>query len=167
MASLQTFLDLYTEQLRDLYSAETQILDALPKMIEAATDADLKSGFQMHLEETRGQQQRLVSIFSAMGQDPGGHTCAAIKGILKEGDEFIKESKDTPSDVRDAGLIAAAQRVEHYEIAAYGTVCEFAKNLGRHDDLALLKETIAQEKATDEKLSKLAEGWINAAAAQA
>ena len=170
--TLQTFQDLYTEQLRDLYSAESQLVDALPKMAENATDADLKAGFQQHLQETRQQKERLETIFRALGKDPGGHTCQAMKGLVKEGDEMISDTRsvfgsDTPGPVRDAGLIAAAQRVEHYEIAAYGTVCEFAKALGRTDDLALLKQSIAEEKATDEKLTKLAEGWINQAAVDA
>ncbi len=170
--TLQTFHDLYVEQLRDLYSAETQIIEALPKMIEQASDAELRAGFQQHLQETIGQQQRLVTVLRNLNQPPEGHTCAAMKGILKEADGFISDThsvfgEDTPRPVRDAGLIASAQRVEHYEIAAYGTVCEYAKALGRLDDLALLKLSIAEEKATDEKLTRLAEGWINQAAAAA
>ena len=170
--TLQTFQDLYVEQLRDLYSAETQIIEALPKMIEQASDAELRKGFQQHLLETRGQQERLVTVIRSLGQDPEGHTCAAMKGILKEANDFIADThstfnEDTPRPIRDAGLIAAAQRVEHYEIAAYGTVCEYAKALGRTEDLALLKQSIAEEKATDEKLTRLAEGWINQAAVQA
>jgi ferritin-like metal-binding protein YciE len=170
--TLQTFQDLYVEQLRDLYSAETQLLEALPKMIEQASDAELRSGFQQHLEETRNQQERLVTILRSLDKDPDGHTCAAMKGLIKEANEFISDthgvlSEDTPRAVRDAGLIAAAQRVEHYEIAAYGTVCEYAKALGRSQDLALLKQSIAEEKATDEKLTRIAEGWINQAAVQA
>ena len=169
--TLQTFQDLYVEQLRDLYSAETQLIDALPKMIEQASDAELRSGFEQHLMETRNQQERLATIIRGLGKDPEGHTCAAMKGLVKEANEFIADthsvlSEDTPRTVRDAGLIAAAQRVEHYEIAAYGTVCEYAKALGRTEDLALLKQSIAEEKATDEKLTRLAEGWINEAALQ-
>ncbi len=169
---LNTFHDLYVEQLRDLYSAESQIIESLPKMIANASDPDLRAGFEQHLAETRIQRDRIAGIFQALGKDPGGHTCKAMKGILTEGDELISEThplfgQDTPGPVRDAGLIASAQRVEHYEIAAYGTVCEFAKALGRHDDLAILKQTIAEEKATDEKLTRIAEGWINASAVQA
>ena len=169
---LNTFHDLYVEQLRDLYSAESQIIDAMPLMIENASDADLRAGFEQHLAETRVQRDRIADLFKTLDKDPGGHTCKAMKGILAEANDLISEShpvfgSDTPGPVRDAGLIASAQRVEHYEIAAYGTVCEFAKALGRHDDLAVLKQTIAEEKATDEKLTRIAEGWINAAAARA
>ncbi len=166
---LNTFHDLYVEQLRDLYSAETQIIEALPLMIENASNDDLRAGFEQHLAETRTQRDRLDVIFQSLDKDPGGHTCQAMKGIIKEANDLISETHpifgtDTPGPVRDAGLIASAQRVEHYEIAAYGTVCEFARCLGRTQDQAALDATLAEEKATDQKLTRLAEGWINAAA---
>lgn len=163
--TLRSFDDLYLMQLRDLYSAESQIIDALPKMAGAATNAELKRGFQEHLAQTQRQKQRLEQIFQGLGQDPGGHTCVAMKGLVAEGQEVI--NADADDAVRDAGLIAAAQRVEHYEIAGYGTVRTFAERLGRRDDVRLLEETLNEEKQTDEKLTAVAEQVVNPAAAQA
>lgn len=161
---LKDLQDLYVEQLRDLYSAETQLLDALPKMADAATAPELKQGFQEHLEQTRIQVQRLESIFQDLGEQPGGHTCKAMQGLVAEGSDMIKE-KANPA-VKDAGLIAAAQRVEHYEIAGYGTVATYAKVLGHQQHLELLRMTESEEKATDSKLTGFAQD-INLEAAQA
>jgi ferritin-like metal-binding protein YciE len=122
---LGEFNDLYLEQLRDLYSAENQIIKALPKMVAAATEPKLKEGFQMHLEQTKEHATRLEEIFTKIGVSPDGTTCKAMNGLIAEGDEALKEGK--PGPVLDAALIAGAQRIEHYEIAAYGTVKTFAK----------------------------------------
>ncbi len=162
--TLRSFDDLYVMQLRDLYSAETQLISALPKMAEAATHPELKRGFQEHLAQTQRQKQRLDQIFQSLGEDSGGHTCLAMKGLVAEGQEVI--NADADDAVRDAGLIAAAQRVEHYEIAGYGTVRTFAEKLGRSDDARLLKETLEEEKQTDEKLTKMAEQVVNPEAAR-
>ncbi|HWE38154.1 MAG TPA: ferritin-like domain-containing protein [Isosphaeraceae bacterium] len=150
--SLQT---LFVEELRDLYNAETQITKALPKMIKAATDPALKAGFETHLRETEGQIRRLELIFEKLGESPKGKTCKAMEGILEEGEEMVKQ-KAEPA-VHDAGLIAAAQRVEHYEIAGYGTVRTYAHLLNEHEAARLLQETLDEEGATDKKLTQLAE----------
>jgi ferritin-like metal-binding protein YciE len=156
---LESLKDLYLEQLKDLYSAETQLLDALPKMAERATSADLKQGFQEHLRQTREHMHRLEQIFSDLGDTPKGHTCEGMKGLIKEGEEMIKMKGD--DKVIDAGLIAAAQRVEHYEIAGYGTVRTYAEMLGHSQHVTLLERTLQEEEMTDEKLSQLAESHIN------
>ena len=150
---------LYIEELRDLYSAEKQILKALPKMSKAATSPELKAGFDKHLEETRGHVERLEQIFEALGKSPKGKTCKAMEGLVEEGSELMKE--DIEPAVLDAGLIAAAQRVEHYEMAGYGTVRTYAKLLKHADAAKLLQETLEEEAATDEKLTALAESEIN------
>jgi len=152
---LKDLSDLYLEQLRDLYSAETQLVEALPLMADAATTPELKQGFLDHLEETRTQVSRLEEIFADLGERPGGHTCKAMQGIVAEGQDMIKE-KAVPA-VKDAGLIAAAQRVEHYEIAGYGTVVAYAKVLGKIEHLGKLQETEQEEKQTDHKLTMLAQ----------
>jgi ferritin-like metal-binding protein YciE len=156
---LESLNDLYLEQLKDLYSAETQLLDALPKMAERATSADLKQGFQEHLRQTREHVHRLEQIFSDLGDTPKGHTCEGMKGLIKEGEEMIKMKGE--DKVIDAGLIAAAQRVEHYEIAGYGTVRTYAEMLGHSQHVTLLERTLQEEEMTDEKLSQLAESHIN------
>lgn len=161
---LKDLQDLYVEQLHDLYSAETQLLGALPQMAAAATAPELKQGFQDHLEETRIQVQRLETIFQDLGEKPGGHTCKAMEGLVAEGTDMIKE-KANPA-VKDAGLIASAQRVEHYEIAGYGTVATYARVLGHQQHLELLRLTENEEKATDRKLTGFAQD-INLEAAQA
>jgi len=163
--SLQSFDELYVQQLRDLYSAETQLIEALPMMADAATHADLKNAFQDHLTVTRRQKERLEQIFQRLGQDPGGHTCQAMKGLVKEGNEII--GADADDNVRDAGLIAAAQRVEHYEMAGYGTVRTFANRLGRAEDARLLQETLDEEGDADKLLTTIAEQVVNADAAAA
>jgi len=162
---LNTLHDLYLHQLKDLYSAEQQIIDALPDMAEEATNPELKRAFNEHLEQTRQQKDRLDRVARNLGEDLSGETCQAMKGLIKEGKEMIKQRATDP--VKDAGLIAAAQRVEHYEIAGYGTVCTFAEMLGRHDDLELLQETLSEEKNTDERLNKIAKQTVDPAALHA
>jgi ferritin-like metal-binding protein YciE len=156
---LESLKDLYLEQLKDLYSAETQLVDALPKMAERATSSDLKKGFQDHLRQTQEHVSRLEQIFRDLGDTPKGHTCEGMKGLIKEGQEMIKMTGE--DSVIDAGLIAAAQRVEHYEIAGYGTVRTYAEMLGHTQHVTLLERTLQEEEMTDEKLSKLAESHIN------
>lgn len=163
--NLDSFDDLYVAQLQDLYSAEDQLVDALPKMAEAASHPELKRAFQDHLEVTRQQKDRLAQILESLGEDPGGETCEAMKGLVKEGEEIVKADADDA--VRDAGLIAAAQRVEHYEIAGYGTVRTFADRLGRADDARLLDQTLAEEKDADGLLNRIAESVVNPDAAVA
>jgi ferritin-like metal-binding protein YciE len=148
--------DLYVDQLQDLYSAEKQLVQALPKMASAAHTDALRKGFQDHLEQTRNHVNRLEQIFSRIGTMGGSNTCEAMQGLIKEGEEAIALEGDPK--VRDAALIAAAQRVEHYEIAGYGTVRTFAKELGFSSDGGLLQKTLDEEGETDKKLSTLAEG---------
>jgi ferritin-like metal-binding protein YciE len=157
--SMESFSDLYTEQLQDVYSAETQLVEALPKMAKAASNKDLKKAFEMHLEETQQHVQHLEQIFETMDAKAKGKKFKGMEGLIKEGEEMTKETGD--KDVIDAGLIAAAQRVEHYEIAAYGTLCTYAEMIGDSKSLKLLKQILGQEKAADEKLSQLAVGTIN------
>ena len=156
---IETFEQLYIHQLEDVYYAEQQITKALPKMIDKATDPALRQGFETHLRETEGQLERLRRVFEIEGMQPKGVTCPAIDGIIKEANETAGEIADKA--VLDAALTAAAQAVEHYEIARYGTLIAWAKQLGKHDSAALFAETLAEEKATDEKLSALAGGGIN------
>jgi len=153
---------LYVEELKDLYSAETQLVKALPKMANAATSEDLQTGFTEHLEQTKGHVARLEEIFKALGESPKGKKCTGMEGLIKEGSEMIDEEL-APEEL-DAGLISAAQRVEHYEIAGYGCVSTYAKLLGEDEAEALLRLTLDEEKETDEKLTDLA-GDINVAAA--
>lgn len=155
---LHSLKDLYIEQLRDLYSAETQLISALPKMAQAASSADLKKAFQQHLDETRTQKQRLEQIFSEIGSSPQGETCEAMEGLIKEGEEVLHAMGDPK--VKDAALIAAAQRVEHYEIAGYGTVRTFADELGFSSAKSLLQKTLDEEGNADKKLTSIAEGGI-------
>jgi len=146
--------DLYLQQLKDLHSAETQLTKTLPKMAKAASSPELKAAFTEHLEETKEQLARLDQIGEKLSKTLTGHTCAAMKGLIEEGSEWMKE--DAEPEVMDAGLIAAAQRVEHYEIAGYGTVHNFAELLGEDDAAELLAETLEEEEAADEKLTTLA-----------
>jgi ferritin-like metal-binding protein YciE len=145
--------ELYVEQLRDLYNAENQLVKALPKMAKAAQSEALRQGFEHHLEQTKGHVDRLEHIFSAMDESPKGKKCAGMEGLVEEGEEVIKEQSS--SDALDAGLIASAQRVEHYEIAAYGAVRSFAELLGENDAVELLQQTLEEEKETDERLTEL------------
>jgi len=153
---------LYVEELKDLYSAENQMVKALPKMIKAATSEDLRAGFEEHLEQTKGHVSRLEEIFKALGESPKGKKCKGMEGLIKEGGEMIEE--DPAPEELDAGLISAAQRVEHYEIAGYGCVSTYAKLLGEDGAESLLRETLEEEKKTDSKLTELAES-INLEAA--
>lgn len=144
---------LYVDELKDLYSAEKQLLKALPKMAKAATSEDLRTGFEEHLEQTKGHVERLEEIFSMLGKKGTGKKCIGMEGLVKEGAEIMGE--DFEEDVMDAALIAAAQRVEHYEIAGYGTVCACADLLGKNEHGALLRQTLQEEKETDQKLTAL------------
>jgi ferritin-like metal-binding protein YciE len=159
----QALRDLYIDELRDIYSAETQMVKALPKLAKAATSEQLRSGFEEHLEQTRGHVSRLEQIFEALEEKPTGKKCAGMEGLVKEGGERIKG--DFEGEVKDAGLIAAAQRVEHYEIAAYGSVRAFAELLNERKAVDLLSQTLEEEKETDKKLTELA-GEINREANQ-
>ena len=150
----QGLKELYIDELKDLYNAENQLVKALPKMAKAASSDELREGFEEHLEQTRGHVQRLEQIFEALGEDPKGKKCAGMQGLVKEGSEVMEE--DFEGALMDAALIGAAQRVEHYEIAAYGTASEFAKILGESEHVSLLEETLQEEKETDEKLTTLA-----------
>ncbi|MFL6293486.1 MAG: ferritin-like domain-containing protein [Thermoanaerobaculia bacterium] len=156
---LESLKDLYLEQLKDLYSAETQLVEALPKMAEGATSPDLRRGFTEHLRQTEEHVRRLERIFSDLGENPKGHTCEGMKGLIKEGDEMMKMRGE--ASVLDAGLIACAQRVEHYEIAGYGTVRTYAELLGKNDHVSLLERTLQEEEETDERLTELAESHVN------
>jgi ferritin-like metal-binding protein YciE len=160
--AINSLHDLYVEQLRDLYDAETQLIKALPKMAEASTSDELRRGFEEHLEQTKGHTQRLETIFENLGQKPKGKKCKGMEGLVKEGSETLEEDIED-EDVKDAAIIAAAQRVEHYEIAAYGTVKTFANLLGEREAESLLEQTLQEEKETDTKLTELAEE-INVAA---
>jgi len=146
--------DLYIDELKDLYNAENQLVKALPKMAEAASSAELKQGFEEHLEQTRGHVRRLEKIFKSLDESPKGKKCAGMEGLVKEGSEVMEE--DFEGALMDAALIGAAQRVEHYEIAAYGTASEFGKILGESEHVALLEETLQEEKETNEQLTELA-----------
>jgi ferritin-like metal-binding protein YciE len=156
---LDTLDDLYVQQLKDLYSAETQLIDALPRMAEAATHPELRRAFQDHLQETRRQKERLEQIFRGLDDDPSGETCQAMKGLITEGEHLIEADGDDA--VRDAGLIAAAQRVEHYEIAGYGCVRTYAEALGRDDDARILQEILDEESQADELLNRIALQVVN------
>lgn len=159
---LKTLEDLFIHELKDLYSAENQLVKALPKMAKAATNEDLKAGFEEHLEQTKNQVARLEEIAESRDYKLTGHKCKAMEGLIEEGSELIDE--DAEDSVRDAGLIGAAQRVEHYEMAGYGTARALALCLGYDDAAEILGETLEEERATDEKLSELAESTINAEA---
>ena len=158
----KTLEDLFHETLKDIYYAERKILKALPKMARGAQDEKLKAAFQQHKEETEGQIERLQQVFEILGKRPRAKTCPAIDGIVEEGEEIMEEFKGSPA--LDAGLLAAAQAVEHYEISRYGTLRAWAQQLGYKDAVKLLDETLAEESKTDEALTKLAEKAVNAAA---
>jgi ferritin-like metal-binding protein YciE len=147
-----TLKDLYVEELKDIYSAENQIIKALPKMAKAASSEALAAGFEEHLQQTKGQVERLQKIFKLLNESPTGKKCHGMEGLLEEGSEAIEEFE---GDVLDAALISAAQRVEHYEMAAYGTVRTYAELLDEPRHVSLLAETLQEEKDTDQKLTKL------------
>ncbi len=153
---------LYLSQLKDAFSAEHQLLEALPKMRDAVSDEKLRGAFVDHLAETKRHVERLEQIFGTMEGKPGGHRCKAMEGLVKEGDEILKE--DGEPATRDAAIICAAQKVEHYEIATYGCLREYARMLGHDDAVELLEATLQEEKDADGRLTGLAEEWINAGA---
>jgi ferritin-like metal-binding protein YciE len=161
---LKDLNELYIDELKDLYNAENQILKALPKMIDSASDADLKNALQDHMSQTQGHVTRLEQIFDNLGEKPSGKVCRGMQGVLEEGSEILKETAEGP--VKDAGMISAAQRVEHYEMAGYGSVIAFAKLLNDNDAVDLLQETLDEEVAADSKLSKIAESTVNLQAAR-
>jgi len=151
--------ELFHDTLKDIYYAEKKILSALPKMAKAAQNEDLRAAFEKHKTETEGQIDRLEQVFQLIEQKPQGKKCAAIEGILEEGQEIIKEYKGSPA--LDAGLVSAAQAVEHYEIARYGTLRTWAEELGLNQAMKLLQQTLDQEEATDRALTELAESVVN------
>jgi ferritin-like metal-binding protein YciE len=163
--SEQALKELLIEELQDTYSAETQIVEALPKMANAASSSELKQAFQSHLAETEGQVKRLEQIFQILKADPGGNTCEATQGLIEEAEELIGGGH--PPEVLDVALIMAAQKVEHYEIASYGSLRTLAETCGMTDVARLLEQTLEEEKATDQKLNQLAEGGVNARAFKA
>ena len=156
---LDTLKKLYVSELRDLYNAENQLLKALPKMAKAASSEELKDGFEKHLEQTKGHVERLEEIFEGLDENPKGKTCKAMKGLIEEGSEILKE--DGEESVLDAGIIVAAQKVEHYEMAGYGSVRTFAQLLGQNKAAELLQITLDEESETNEILNKLAESVVN------
>jgi ferritin-like metal-binding protein YciE len=160
---LNSLRDLLVEELRDLYNAETQLVDALPKMAGAATSRELKSAFEHHLEETRNHVSRLENIFQRIAEESSGETCEAMKGLIKEGEILVKAEGDP--DVRDAGLIGAAQRVEHYEMAGYGTARSLARRLGENQVAETLQQTLNEEAEANKKLTSIAESQVNVSAA--
>lgn len=160
---LNSLADLYTQELRDMYSAEVQLTKALPKLADSATNPELRNALEQHLEVTRTHVQRLESIFNSLGERPGGEKCEAMEGLVEEGEEII--DADADPEVRDAGLIVAGQKTEHYEIASYGSLVTFAKTLGRDDDASLLHDTLEEEKQADQLLTQIAERIVNKQAA--
>ncbi|MBO2011305.1 ferritin-like domain-containing protein [Hymenobacter negativus] len=156
---LETLDDLFEMQLKDLYSAESQLIEALPLMAERAKDGRLRAGFTKHLHETEKQLQRLEKIGESLDLDLDGHTCQAMKGLIAEGQETMSER--ATEEVMDAALIAAAQRIEHYEISGYGTAAHFAERLGHDQAAELLRQTLDEEQLTDTKLNDLAKNYIN------
>ncbi len=156
---IQTLHDLLISELRDLYSAETQLVKALPRMVRAAASEELRTAFEEHLEQTRGHVERLEEIFASLDAKAKGKKCHAMEGLIEEAQEYIKSKP--AEEVIDAGLIACAQKVEHYEIAGYGTVCSWAEQLGQNNVLGLLQQTLEEEKETDKRLTRLAESGLN------
>jgi len=157
--AMDSLKDLYVDELKDLYNAENQLLKALPRMAKKASSADLRAAFEEHLDQTEGHVDRLEKIFKRLGEKPTGKTCKAMKGLVEEGKEIIDE--DGEDSVLDAALIGAAQRVEHYEMAGYGTVRTFAEILGEEEAAELLQETLDEEGETNKKLTALAESFVN------
>lgn len=160
---LESLHELFVHELRDLHNAERQMLESLPKMAEAASSPELKAAFQQHEQETRQQIQRLDQVFRELGESPSEEICLGMQGLIAEGEEMMEEEAE--ASVKDAGLIVAAQKAEHYEIASYGSVCVFAETLGLDRVKEVLKQTMAEEEATDKKLTQLAESIINVEAA--
>lgn len=162
--NIETMMDLYIGELQDIYNAEKQLIKALPKMARSARSSALADAFESHLAETRQQAERLERIFKDLDRKAAGETCQAMQGLISEGQEVLDAKGDDA--VRDAGIIVAAQKVEHYEIAGYGSLCAFAQLLGRSQDFAQLKKSLDEEKAADRKLTELAEDAINADAVE-
>jgi len=162
---IKTMDDLFLEQIEDLYDAEQRLVKALPKMAEASTSQALRDAIESHLEQTKGHVTRLERIFGELGKDAQGQTCEAMKGLLKEGEDTIAEIPNIL--LRDAGIIAAGNRVEHYEIASYGSAKSFAKTLGLDSVAALLEQTLQEEKEADQILTSLAESMVNDQAVRA
>lgn len=164
---IETLEDLLTDELKDLYSAENQILKALPKMAKTARSQDLRHAFEEHLQQTKNHVQRLDQACEELGISPRGKKCVGMEGLLEEGKEIMTEGSKDPASPMEAGMIGAAQKVEHYEIAAYGTASAHARQLGFNNIARLLDQTLEEEKMTDEKLTKLAENHINVQASMA
>src|SRR5881398_2523663 len=156
---LDTLKTLYIDELKDLYNAENQLLKALPKMAKAASSEELRDAFEKHLEQTKSHVERLEEVFEDIGEKPKGKTCKAMKGLIEEGSEILQE--DGEESVLDAGIIVAAQKVEHYEIASYGSVRTFANLLGKDEEARLLQSTLDEESETNEILNRLAESIVN------
>lgn len=156
---MRNLQDLFEHQLKDLYSAESQLIKAMPKMQKKANDEKLKQSLEKHLEETKEQKNRIKEICTELGIKPTGEECKAMKGLIEEAESFLKEKAD--GDVRDAGIIAEAQRIEHYEISGYGTAVRYAKELGHKEIAKKLQQTLDEEYNTDQNLNKLAEGRLN------
>lgn len=162
---MKNLKDLLEHEIQDLYSAESQMIDALPDMEKAASNSKLKKAFESHLKETKKQKERLEKVAELLGISPKGEKCKGMEGLVKEGKKMIEE--DASPEVKDAGLIGAAQRVEHYEIAGYGTACTFAKMLGEKEVADLLGQTLEEEKSADEKLNDIALEKVNESAMSA
>jgi ferritin-like metal-binding protein YciE len=162
--NLDNLRDLYHEQLKDVYSAEKQLVDALPKLAEAASAPELRQAFERHLELTQRHFELVRGLLDRLDVNPGNKKCVGMEGLIEEGDEMAKQKGD--ADARDAGLVAAAQKVEHYEIATYGTLRTWAKMLGDNDAASMLQEILDEEYEADNKLDKLAEGFLNRQALQ-
>jgi ferritin-like metal-binding protein YciE len=156
---IESMEDLFLEQVEDLYDAEKRLVKALPKMADATTSQSLRQAIQSHLMETEGHVSRLENVFRMLGKDAKAHTCDAMKGLISEGEDVISDIDQSP--LRDAGIIAAANRVEHYEIAGYGSARTFAQILGLTEAASLLEQTLQEEKKADHKLTQLAESMIN------
>ena len=157
---LESLQNLYVNELKDIYNGEQQILKALPKMAKAASFPELRAAFEQHLEQTRGHVDRLEQIFQKLDEPAKGQKCKGLEGIIDEGEEILKD-QDTPPAVADAALIAAAQRVEHYEMAVYGTISNYARRLGFEDQARLPQQTLQEEIETNRKLTKIADSYIN------
>lgn len=162
---LESLHELFVEELHDVYDAETQLIKALPKMASKANYPELRSAIEEHLEQTRNQARRLEEIFESLGEKVKGEKCKGMRGIIDEGDDLAGESGE-PAAI-DAGIIASAQKVEHYEIAAYGSLCTWAQTMGHQRELQLLQQTLQEEKTADQKLTDLAERLINVEAVRA
>ena len=160
--ALETLHDLWVHELKDLYSAERQLVQALPKMAKAASSDELRTALENHLAETEEQVTRIEQILESFDESPRGQKCEGMEGLIEEGKTLMEEDAD--ADVMDAGIIVAAQKVEHYEIATYGAVCEYARMMGHTEALQLLEQTLQEEKNADQLLNQIAEGGINALA---